>query len=276
MLKKLFLVINFMFPVLVTQCSPVSSQAHNPLMDVKNYKIYYGSINDSTIEKLSSYDMVIIDSHEITKEQVSALKAKGTIVLGYISIMEVQMWDAEFMNNVRETDYLKVNGKKVYIKEWDTYLMDISNKHYQQLLLNEVNAELIQKDFDGTILDTVGDIDDYYSKNEKIAKPLRKGYVRLLQIMNNKYNDFLLLQNWGFKTLDTTSKDYVDAIMWEDFNKKKLLSSEWAQNWIKNLQTTKKKKNIAVFTVTPDSNSASYSKKQGFIPYQNKNSIYDK
>ncbi len=265
-----------MILVLVTQCSPVSSQAHNPLLDVKSYKIYYGSINDSTIDKLSSYDMVVIDSHEITKDQVTALKANGTIVLGYISIMEVQLWDDEFLKNVRESDYLKVNGKKVYIKEWDTYLMDISNKHYQQLLINEVNAELIQKDFDGTILDTVGDIDDYFSKNEKIAKPLRKGYLILLQIMNNKYKNLLLLQNWGFNTLDTTSKDYVDAIMWEDFNQKKLSSSKWAQNWITYFQTIKKKKNMAVFTVTPDSISSSYSKKLGFTTYQNKNSIYDK
>ncbi len=275
MFKKTFLALQFIFPLLLTQCFPTMGQAQNPLLDVNSYQIYYGHVDDLKAKQLGKKDMVVIEPHETTKEHVAELKKKGTITLGYISIMELQDWDEEFVANVQEDDYLKVNGEKVYVEDWDTYLMDITNKHYQQLLLNEIEEEIVKKQFDGIILDTVGDIDDFYGDDEELATHLRNGYVELLQAITSKHKELLLLQNWGFETLKTASKDYVDAIMWEGFNKERLTNSKWGQNWIKYFQTLQKEENIAVFTVAPNKSSANYSVKQGFVSYENKNSIYN-
>lgn len=275
MFKKTFLSFNLVFPLLLSQCYPTMGNVHNPLLDVNSYKIYYGEIDDSQAKQLSNYDMVVIEPHETTTEHVSEIKESGTIALGYISIMELQTWDEEFVEKVKDTDYLLDDGEKVYVEDWDTYLMDITNPHYQQLLLDEIEEEIIEKQFDGILLDTVGDIDDFYHDDEEMASYLRNGYVELLQSISEKHSDLLLLQNWGFETLETSSKDYVDAIMWEDFDKNSLKNSKWGQDWIQYFQTLESEENIAVFTVTPDTKSFKYSKKYGFVPYKNPSSIYN-
>lgn len=275
MLKKIFFSANFSFFLLLSYCFPANGQIPNPLMDVNSYSIFYGHVNDTKVEQLGKNDMAIIEPHEITKERVAALKDKGTVTLGYISIMELQTWDEEFVAKVQESDYLHVNGERVYVEDWDTYLMDITNEHYQQLLLDEINEEIVEKQFDGIILDTVGDIDDFFYKKDDIAIPLREGYVQLLQKIKNEHNDLLLLQNWGFTTLKTSSKEYIDGILWEGFDKKRLETNEWGQNWITYFKNLKEQENIAVFTVTPDAKSVNYSQQQDFVPYKNKGSIYN-
>jgi polysaccharide biosynthesis protein PelA len=274
MVKYPFLAVNFLFSFLLTQCSPNIIHFNNPLKNVKNYKIFYGEVNDSEAEQLGNYDMAIIEPHQINKEHVSKIKETGTLTFGYISIMELQNWDKKFVSKVKESDYLLDNGKKIYVDKWDTYLMDISSTHYQQLLLDEIEKEIIQKQFDGIFLDTVGDIDDFYSDNEEMAAYLRDSYLEILQKITQKYPDMLLLQNWGFPTLKTTSKNYVDGIMWEGFNKKQLTNSQWGQKWIEYIQMLQQKENLAVFTVVPDKDSAKYSEEKGFIPFENENDHY--
>lgn len=274
MVKYPFLAVNFLFSFLLTQCSPNMIPFNNPLTNVKNYKIYYGEVNDSEAEQLGNYDMAILEPHQVNKEHVSKIKETGTLTFGYISIMELQNWDKKFVSKVKESDYLLDNAEKIYIDKWDTYLMDITSTRYQQLLINEIEEEIIQKKFDGIFLDTVGDIDDFYHDNEEMSAHLRAGYHVLLQTITQKYPDMLLIQNWGFPTLKTISKDYVDGIMWEDFNKKQLTNSQWGQKWVKYLQKLQQKENLAVFTVVHDKNSAKYSEEQGFIPFENKNDHY--
>ncbi|MEC2076206.1 endo alpha-1,4 polygalactosaminidase [Metabacillus fastidiosus] len=275
MFKKTFFSINLSFLLLLTYCFPANGQTDNPLMGVNSYSIFYDHVDDAKVKQLSKYDMVVIEPHEITKERVAALKEKGTLTLGYISIMELQTWDEEFVAKVQDSDYLRVNGEKVYVEDWDTYLMDITNKHYQQLLLDEIQDEIAGKGFDGIILDTVGDIDDFFYKKDEIANPLRQGYVEILQQIKNQHSNLLLLQNWGFKTLEASSKNYIDGIMWENFDKGRLETNEWGQNWISYFKNLKQQEQIAVFTVAPDSKSVNYSRKQGFVPYKHANSIYN-
>ncbi|WP_052404843.1 endo alpha-1,4 polygalactosaminidase [Bacillus rubiinfantis] len=275
MFRKTSLILTCVILLLLTSCYPTYAKWKNPLLDVKNYKIYYGNVSDAKVKELSRYDMVIIEPHEITKERVAKLKANGTIVLGYLSIMELQQWDKAFTAKVKESNYLKVNYKKVYIEDWDTYLMDITNLHYQQLLFAELKEEIIAKKFDGVLLDTVGDIDDFYGDNKKVATKLRTGYGKLLQTITKKYPKLVFVQNWGFDTYKFTSKKYVDGILWENYDKERLKDSKWGQKWIKYFQTAKRKEHKAVFTVTPDNSSTSYSKKQGFVPFKHKTSIYN-
>lgn len=57
--------------------SSTSAQANvvEPVLkNVRSYKIYYGEANEQVIERLSKYDMVIIEPYAFTKEQVQQLK----------------------------------------------------------------------------------------------------------------------------------------------------------------------------------------------------------
>jgi polysaccharide biosynthesis protein PelA len=250
-------------------------QAKSPLYNVSDYKIYYGEINQQIIEQFGNYDMVIIEPHATTKEQITEIKDSGTITLGYISIMELETWNKEFVQKVLESDYYYTNNKKIYIEEWDTHIMDISNSHYRQIILEEIAEEILAKGFDGIFLDTAGDIDDYFDKQPEELQKLRNGYVTLLKDIEKLNNKLLLVQNWGFDTYKHSTYPYIDGILWEGFDKNRLENLKWGQNWIKYFKEQEKDRKLAVFTVSRNNTGKKYSEKYGFVSYINKNSIYN-
>jgi hypothetical protein len=261
--------------ILISESFFAAFQAKTPLSRVSDYKIYYGEANDDIVEKLGSYDLAIIEPHEFTKDQITKLNETETITLGYISIMELENWNEGFVEKVQETDYYYSNNEKIYIDKWDTYLMDISNPHYRQIILEEIQEEILSKGFDGIFLDTAGDIDDFFLKKPKDLQKLRNGYVTLLKDIKKQNKQLILLQNWGFDTYKNASNPYIDGVLWENFSKSRNQHDKWSQNWIKYFNAEQKKGKLAVFTVSPDDSGKSYSEKIGFVSYKNKNSIYN-
>lgn len=243
-----------------------------PLQKVTDYKIYYGEPSEEMIQNMKDFDMVIIEPHKYTKNDIEKIRENGTIVMGYLSVMELGSWNEAVLKGVQESDYLLVDNRKKYISKWDTYLMDLSSSHYRGLLFDDAHEHIMKKGMDGIFIDTSGDIDDYFHDRPLLKKKLREGYIQLLAALKKADPDLLILQNWGFDTYKQASKPYVNAIMWENFHSAALLNNEWGQNWINYFQTQKR---LAVFTVAPDHESILYSKQLKFIPYRNNSSIYD-
>ncbi|WP_157950848.1 putative glycoside hydrolase [Peribacillus acanthi] len=252
-----------------------ASNFSSPLNSVKNYTIYYGKVNEEILNKLSKMDMVIIEPHEFTKEQIQILREKGTIVLGYISLMELEKWNTDFVQKVIEEDYYYRNNEKIYIEKWDTYIMDISNPHYQQLLIDEIQVEIVDKGLDGVFFDTIGDIDDYFSKEPAAQKKLRDSYLQLLKSIKQTNPEKILVQNWGFETFKSDSYTFLDGLLWEDFRTRDLVKSDWGQKWINYFKLVEKRKRVAIFTVTPSKKDKQYSLNQGFTSFINKDDYYN-
>lgn len=55
-----------------------------------SYMIYYGTLDDTVIEKAKQYDMVIVHPQfgNVTRQQVQEIRSGGTLVFGYVSIGE--------------------------------------------------------------------------------------------------------------------------------------------------------------------------------------------
>ena len=54
----------------------------------KNYVLFYGTPNETTMENLSAYDIVVLEPQALgpnAKARIDALRATGTIVIGYMS-----------------------------------------------------------------------------------------------------------------------------------------------------------------------------------------------
>ncbi|WP_416828313.1 endo alpha-1,4 polygalactosaminidase [Ectobacillus polymachus] len=243
---------------------------NNPLLTSKSFTIYYGDATATAIQKLSQYNTVIIEPYAFTKEQISQLKKSGTKVLGYVSVMELE---SQHINQVTDSDYYYYNGSKMQIPQWNTYIMDITNPHYRSVVLTKVKEQVAQKGMDGVFLDTVGDIDDYFYDKPIDQANLRNGYTALLKDIKATNPNLLIMQNWGFDTVKTTSLPYLDAVLWEDFNSKIIAKDEWSQNWISYFQS--QKNTLQVFTVAPNRASSSYSQSKGFVSMVNKNDVYD-
>lgn len=175
---------------------------------------------------------------------------------------------------VIESDYFYKNGKKMTIKQWDTYIMNLADDHYREIVLAKVKQRIVEKGIDGVFLDTVGDIDDYFCNQPVIQENFRNAYVTLLKEIKNIDSSLLLVQNWGFETVKSTSLNLIHAVLWEDFNKQVIANDEWSQNWMRYFKQQKNK--IVTFTVAPDDISKEYSFTNGFISTINPNDIYDK
>ncbi|TCI21581.1 hypothetical protein EVJ34_09985 [Exiguobacterium sp. SL-9] len=249
--------------------SKTGAQTMNPLDGVKNYQVYYGHPTETILKDMQNYDLVIIEPLHYTKAQVEQIKARGTKVLGYISVMEVATWNTGLMSKLQSGDFFTRNGQRVHYSEWDSYLTNIASPHFQGLLLTEIQNQVIAKGIDGVFMDTVGDIDNEHLNNPTVLKQQRDGLVNFLKQARARYGDIAMVQNWGFDTLETSTAQYVDGIMWESFNADTIKSDAWSQNMIKKLQAVDASHSVKTLTISTRQSADSHklAKDSGFIHF---------
>jgi polysaccharide biosynthesis protein PelA len=239
------------------------STIQSRILPIKNYTIYYDAPSESVLTKLKTFDLVIIEPHLYGREQITQIKTSGTMTIGYLSVMQAPSWNMERFIDLLLSDFLLKNGEKQHFPEWDSYLMDLRQAHYQALLLKEIKLHITEKGFDGILLDTVADID------ERIIDPLlqikiRDAYLSFLQQIRSHFPHLIFIQNRGFSTLEM-AKPYIAGMLWEDWQ------GDWKQDpWmkhqvdrIKNL----KKKDFLVLSVSTDQTALHHkeAKKLGYI-----------
>jgi hypothetical protein len=205
----------------------ISKPLYHPLLrEVINYTIYYGSPTTKVLGKLKAFDLVIIEPHLYDRWQIVELQEAGTVVLGYISFMESPIWNKDRFKLLKKSDFLLQSGRKIHFEQWDSYLMDLRETHYQDLLMNEIEDQIAAKGFNGIFIDTIGDIDDQIlDPSEQNA--MRESYKQMLARIKKLYPDTVLIQNRGFFTLEEVLP-WIDGFLWEDWN------GSWKQiGWMK-------------------------------------------
>lgn len=255
---------------------PVEVRAEQQsLFGVQDFQIYYGWPSPQKLDELKSHDLVVIAPHAYSEEQIKYIQSSGTLVIGYISVMQLESWNKPFVSNVQESDYYIQDGKKIYVKQWDTYVMDIRQDHYKQLLTDQVRTDIVSKGMDGVFLDTVDDIDYYLHKRDQEQKEFRTAYTELLMKIKKEDERLLLMQNRGFETFKTASENLIDGVLWESFDYDRLKDSRWGQKWIQYFEEKDKNQAAAVFSTVPNKSSAQYSENFGFVSYLKSGSSYN-
>ncbi len=113
-------------------------------------------------------------------KNIFQLQRTGTLVYGYINAMEGDKWNKELYHQFKEDDFYKdENGTKIYFEQWDSYMMDMTSFHYQEILMKEIEKQVVQKGLDGVFLDTVGNISylqlhEQQMQNEAIREFMKK------------------------------------------------------------------------------------------------------
>ena len=240
-----------------------------PLAKMKNYKIFYDSPNKNILREMKNYDVVIIEPVYYSRQQVKAIQRAGTKVYGYINAMEADRWNEALYTQMEEKDFFHRLGSRVYYKQWDSYLMNMDEEHYRQVLLNEVTKQVHGKGFDGVFLDTVGNIDDEHENESEILREQRAAMASFMRSIKEKHSQLAIIQNWGFDTLRTTTYPYVNGIMWEGFEYSAIAGDEWAQQKIAELKKLRKKHKIQVLTVSgrEEKESRQYAEYKGFCHF---------
>ncbi|MBN6186790.1 endo alpha-1,4 polygalactosaminidase [Aneurinibacillus sp. BA2021] len=247
----------------------VSAANPSPFQNVTSYKIFYGKPTTRIFSEMKNYNLVIVEPYQYTKAEVERIKKGGTMVIGYVSAMEVAAWNQTLLNKCEPADFFLRNNEKVHFTEWDSYLMDITSPHYQQVLLDEVRNQVAAKGFDGVFLDTVGDIDDQHGNDPVMLTLQQFGMATVMSEIKAQFPGLYLIQNWGFGTLANYTAPYVDGFMWENFEYTVVAKDQWAQDRIAELHALQQKYAFSVFTVSFNgkAKSTDYANKQGFIHF---------
>ncbi|GAB0171259.1 endo alpha-1,4 polygalactosaminidase [Lysinibacillus sp. CTST325] len=228
--------------------SSVESRIQDRLAAVKKYKYYLDAGNEKIGKEMAKLDLVIVEPIEMQQKYIKQAQKNGTLIYGYINATEADKWNSEFYSQLKEEDFYKdEHGEKMYFSEWDSYLMDMTSKHYQELLLEEIQKQIVQKGLDGVFLDTVGNIESYLPEKEQGAQ--NDAMLAFIKKIKQQYNDLSVAQNWGFQTLADFTAPYIDFVMWENFSYDVVGENEWSLDMIQQLVQIREKFDTQVMTI---------------------------
>lgn len=243
---------------LATTVEPAPTEPTSSISDVIDYRYYLDSGSETVVEGMKQNDLVIVEPVVMEQQYIEEAQSAGTLIYGYINSMEADNWNTELMERFREEAfYHDENGDRLYIDLWDAYLMDISNPHYQDVMLEEIGNRIVERGLDGVFLDTVGSIEDYHSGNPAVMKQQQAGMKVFMQRIKETYPGLSIAQNWGFDTLENYTAPYIDFIMWESFNAADIQSDPWYTDNINMLKSIREQHGVEVFVVAFEDEAAS-------------------
>lgn len=217
----------------------------NSLSQINSFRVYYGSIDEGIIIEMNKLDMVILESLQINTNQIKEIREE-TMIFGYLSVIEIANWDRELISKIDEGDYLSLNGQRVSEKDYGNDLGNIDQSHFRQVLLEIIEQRIISKGLDGVFLDTVDWIDYYQSLDHEIYRGLKQGYEQLLLSIKQKYPHLLVIQNRGFDSFKDTTNQYVDGLLWENFDIEKYKN---ASKRVDQVKSTAEAQHVTIFLI---------------------------
>lgn len=165
---------------------------------------YYGK--NLPLDRLATYQRVVVEPENITPSELFFLKEKGVSVYAYLSIGEVEM-NTSWLKECNQSWILGVN------KGWNSRVMDMSNNDWCDFLVHTRAAELWRRGYHGFFLDTM-DSYQLFTKTPVGLLTQQLGIITLIRSINQQFLDVNLLFNRGFEILDEVS-DLIDGLVAE-------------------------------------------------------------
>ena len=133
------LIAGSMWMLLAKNSVSSSTSIQAKLADVKDYTYYLDKGNDAIGKSMTKLDLVIVEPLEMQQKYIVNAQKSGTLVYGYINVMEADKWNTALYQQLKEEDFYRdKQGERMYIAKWDSFLMDLTSTHYQDILLAEI------------------------------------------------------------------------------------------------------------------------------------------
>lgn len=185
---------------------------------IESYACYYG---ENKIADMSARDAVIIEPRNQTVENIAALQAADTLVIGYISIGEddaLRVGDGQGAGGY-DSGYFDRNNDNLPDKNptWNSYYADAREPAWRRYFLDNAYKMRQEKGVDGFFLDTI-DTSDLYKESAAAM-------VSLIRELRAQNPDSVIVLNRGFHTVEELAPD-VDGVMFESFT----TSYDWSSS----------------------------------------------
>jgi len=161
---------------------------------------------DIPVDVIHAYDWVVLDAENPyvdTLRKLFYLRHK-TKLIGYMSVGEIEKYRS-YYGKLRKFSIGKNNT-------WNSEVADLRNKEYINFLLDVVAAGIVERGFDGFMLDT---LDSYKLVASKEEYPdFQSAQIRLIRSLRERYPEKIIVLNRGFEILHEVA-DAVDAVVVE-------------------------------------------------------------
>ena len=178
-----------------------AASARDRIRSIQSFVVYYGA---GKLDDLANYDLAIIDKNTLAPSEVKELESRGTLVVGYLSVGEIEGNDPWLQDGTVPKSWILGRNKN-----WGSLFVDASQQGWRDLMTQEAGS-MLDYGFDGVFLDTVDTAID-------VAPQTEPGMIELIRGLRTAYPDALLVQNRGFDIAQQIP-DVIDAEMFEDLS----------------------------------------------------------
>jgi len=275
MLKYTVVALGLLIAVFVLAAfSSKTGPARARQLNIRNWLCYYG--NQMGAEVYSKFDLVVLDS--TYHPPLGSRDNDGPVILGYASVCEViesgHLWPL-----VRDKSFLVKKNRF-----WNSWIVDVTDPVWQQLLFETVLPSIVEKGFDGFFLDTFDSALGLASEKDgpKFTE-IKTALAQITRKIKNKYPNKLLAVNRGLPVLLSVA-EHLDFVVVEGLysyysaaDKIYTKVNSYTQNLLLQqlAQGLGAKPDLTVLTLDYAASNQTdlakdaifFSKKRGFIPY---------
>lgn len=185
-----------------------ASESVNPLTKVREWFILLG-YDPSAIQveraKLSHYDMAILDPD--SHPPFSLFNPK-TMRIAYLSVGEAEVYRS-YWERIKDESWILGENPN-----WEgNYYVDIREKAWRRLILEEVIPKIVGQGFQGVMLDTLDTAE--FLETEFQYPGSYQAMIQLVRDIREKYPGLLLISNNGFSILRNIAP-WLSGLLVED------------------------------------------------------------
>ena len=212
----------------VPASEPSEAGVRPTIQNVSSWALYYGAATTDTVARLGGYGLVVIDPHALgptAAETIAALKARGCIVAGYLSFIEVAKWH-RYRSRIPREWYIQHDDGSPWIPwagkdvGWDANLAaSLAEPGWRAMLGNLVQSEVLAYGCDGVFMDTLEDV-DFQTMPEKEKDRQVEGLRSLMAELDERYPATFFIGNRTLQRALDAVAPHIDAVCWESFSPK--------------------------------------------------------
>ncbi len=184
------------------------------------------------LNELAMFPQVVVEPRYIDEQAMRRLKRAGSAVFAYVSVGELRR-DRPWYADVGESWQLGENSA------WNSVVMDLSNRQWQDFVLERLVSPLVRRGFSGVFLDT---LDSYRLQvsAESGRRAQRQGLVELILRMHRRFPDLKILLNRGFGVIADTREAVAGVVAesllrtWDAATGRYEKVADADHNWLKN------------------------------------------
>lgn len=165
---------------------------------------YYN--DKAAMEEFAPYDTLVLDSRY--HPELAQLKRDGRVILAYLSLGEIRE-DEALYEELKEQRYLLDENDA-----WESHIVDIRYPLWYDHIVKERVPEILDKGFDGLMLDTVDSPLTYEKDDPERYDGMADAAVYMIKAIRYHHPESSIMLNRGFEIVPRVS-DELDMILAE-------------------------------------------------------------